>query len=75
MYIGDNVISIKDVAFGYCSSLKSIFIPKSVVKIGNQILKNCETIKIYCEAEEQPAGWSEQWHSYPENVKWGCSRE
>ena len=75
VYIGDNVISIEEKAFAYCSSLKSIFIPKSVVKIGRQVFVSCENIKIYCEAEEKPAGWSDDWHYNSENVTWNCSRE
>ena len=48
--------------FKYCTSLKNIIIPKSVVEMGYSIFEGCDSLAtIYCEAEEKPEGWDDNW--------------
>jgi len=64
-------------AFELCSSLEKIVIPKSVEKIEGNAFENCSKLRdIFCEAEEKPEGWDENWLSYfvrGKNVHWGKS--
>ena len=68
--IPDSVTSIGDYAFRGCRSLTSIVIPDSVISIGDYAFEYCNNLKIYCEAEEQPDGWSSSWNSSGLPVIW-----
>ena len=59
-----------------CSGINNIIIPKNVTKVGMGIFGWCTNgpIKIRCEAESKPTGWSDKWMDYaPEGttVEWG----
>ena len=43
--LGDKVTSIGDGAFGYCSSLKSMVIPKNINSINNYVFDGCTGLK------------------------------
>lgn len=58
-------------AFHYCRNLESIYIPESVTYIGSDAFRECNKLTVYCEAEEQPAGWVEDWNENYCPVVWG----
>ena len=64
------VTCIGDFAFLNYSSLESIVIPKSVISIGEGAFYN-NNLTVYCEAETQPIGWSEEWSLETTPVVWG----
>ena len=76
IYIGDDVLSIREKAFAYCSSLESIFIPKSVLKMEQNVFYGINGIKIYCEAESKPIGWHDDYLSSNNSFEifYGCVR-
>lgn len=58
------VTSIGDFAFSLCSKLSNVIIPESVSFIGEGAFEKCDVLKIYCEAESQPIGWSVMWNGF-----------
>ncbi len=72
--IESGVASIGRSAFYNCSSLayKKVIIPKTVTAVDQYIFEGCGKVKLYCEAESQPAGWHEWWNYYNNcTVTWG----
>ncbi len=62
--IGNSVTSIGYEAFYFCTSLESIIIPDCVEIMAEGVLRGCENLTdVYCEAESQPEGWSEDWNA------------
>ncbi len=59
--IPDGVTSIGAGAFYDCTSLTEIVIPDGVTSIENLAFFGCSSMTIYCEAEEQPRGWTYGW--------------
>ena len=54
--------AVGDGAFSDNRFLRTVFIPKTVVFMGDGVFKGCDDLEtVYCEAEEQPRGWSYQW--------------
>ncbi len=66
-----SVTRIAGEAFLYCRNLTSITIPDCITSIDDYAFKDCNALTIYCEAEEQPSGWSNYWNSY-RPVVWDC---
>ena len=53
--IPNNVTSIGNGAFSYCSGLTSVTIPNSVTSIGDYAFYNCDELHdVYCHAEKAP---------------------
>ena len=48
---------IGDYAFASCKSLKKVYIPKSVISVGQRIFDHSKDVIIYCEAESRPITW------------------
>ena len=67
----DSIESIGRYAFSGCEDLTDIFIPASVTSMEIDVFMNCPNLTIYCEAESQPAGWSETWNWSGRPVVWG----
>lgn len=67
----DSIESIGRYAFSGCEGLTDIFIPASVTSMEIDVFMNCPNLTIYCEAESQPAGWSETWNWSGCTVVWG----
>ena len=61
---------IPETAFFGCETLVLIYIPKSVISIGQYAFAGCSSLSIYCEAESQPEGWDKHWNSDNRPVSW-----
>ena len=73
-YIGNDV-------FAYDTSLSSIFIPDSVISMGEMVFTSwSENQIINCEATSKPNGWNEKWSNYSYSssakatINWGATR-
>ena len=69
-------------AFTECKRIKRIVIPKSVTMVGASIFPHGGDIKICCEAESKPVGWSSSWDKKGfvfggkhKNIIWGYKGE
>lgn len=67
----DSLQKIDSSAFRRCSSLGEIQIPLSVERIGEHVFYSCDNIVVYCEADECPEGWTENWIESSQTVYWG----
>jgi hypothetical protein len=61
-------------AFRNCSSLETLFIPSSVVLIGNGAFEGCTGLTIYCQRAEAPLGWESAWSGNCP-VVWGVEKD
>lgn len=53
--VPNNITSIDNYVFKWCSSLNSVSIPSSITSIGYEAFKNCSCLKeVYCYAENVP---------------------
>lgn len=69
--IPDSVKTISHYAFSGCSSLQTIIIPKSVVKMGMEVFIKCENLSIKCEIDKKPeSGWDYSWNADERPVQW-----
>ena len=69
--IPDTVQRIESGAFSmYAPGFSSIIVPRSVI-FNEGIYIGSNNLTIYCEAEEQPETWNENWNSRGHNVVWG----
>jgi hypothetical protein len=58
----NTVQCIEEGVFDSCENLKSITIPNSVTEMGGFVFSGCSSLEtIYCEAEEKPDGWDDDW--------------
>ncbi|MBO7143395.1 MAG: leucine-rich repeat protein [Salinivirgaceae bacterium] len=58
-------------AFKDCDDIEEIIIPEAVEKIGKDAFINCDDdLTIFCEAEEQPEGWNEDWNAGEYTTIW-----
>ena len=71
----ENLKTISNDAFFACANLKEIVIPKNVETIGKRAFYGCYKLKIYCEAESKPDGWSDEWNPNDRPVVWGYKEE
>ena len=72
--IPDSVTSIGAYAFRDCTRLTSVTIPDSVTSIGDEAFSSWRNLKIYCEAESKPIGWSSDWNPEHRPVVWGVKK-
>lgn len=79
--IPDTVTSIGMYAFAYDKALTSIFIPASVISMGETVFINwTEDQTINCEVTSKPDGWNEKWSYYSYSapakatINWGATR-
>ncbi len=69
----NGITQIGSLAFGYCDALKMVYVTESVSTIGEYAFYGCPKLKIYCEAEDAQAGWSQYWNYYDSPVVWKAS--
>ncbi len=66
--------SVKNIganAFASCESLKKIIIPEQLEVIGANAFDACTSLTIFCEAEEMPDSWDDDWNAFDCPVIWG----
>ncbi len=74
--IPDNIKQVETCAFQNCAGLIAVYIPKSVHAIQADAFLNCEGVTIYCEAEQKPEDWDDNWcETVANEVHWGVTRE
>ena len=73
--IPNSVTKIGYGTFSDCKSLEKIFIPKSVINIGSGAFENCDKLIIYCEVEEKPSGWNNNWNISDRPIIWKHNKE
>ena len=66
-HIGSWAFSVADIC-----SLTEIIIPKSVSNIGEFSFRGQACLTIYCEATQQPSGWSNNWNGDC-TIIWNCN--
>lgn len=64
-----NTIGIE--CFQSCKTLESIYIPSSVTYINHDAFSDCPNLTIYCEMDEKPDAWHDNWNSGSNTVIWG----
>lgn len=62
---------IEESAFVNCSGLESAAIPEQVERIGSLAFEGCRGLHVYCEAEEKPQEWADDWVDDACKVDWG----
>ncbi len=67
-----SVTAIAGGAFYGYTMLESIIIPECVTAVNKGAFDGCSNLIIYCEAESQPDGWSEDWNFINRPVVWNC---
>lgn len=73
--VPNSVTCISDYAFSNCANLTFIKIPSSVTSIGLKAFVNCKRLTIYCEVEEKPIQWHNEWNSTHCTVVWGHKQD
>ncbi len=74
--IHENTEFIANLAFSGCAGIESLTIPRKVTAIGNNSLRSCNFLAVYCEVAAKPEKWDDEWnkcdndYSYP--VIWNC---
>ena len=72
--IPSNIQCIETRAFFDCKSLKTVFIPKSVIFIAPNAFSKCPELIIRCENKSKPIEWDKDWNSENNPVEWGCPK-
>jgi hypothetical protein len=70
-----NASSLGEKCFYECRYIKNIYIPTTVLTIGDDAFYKCPSLTIYTEHESKPSGWSEYWNSDGRRVVWGYEPE
>ena len=70
--VPDNVTTIGGFAFNFSNFLTSVVIHDNVSTVGFYAFGWCKpSLKIYCESENQPSGWSLDWNYSNCPIVWG----
>lgn len=67
-----NLKYINRMAFDNCTGLTEVYIPSTVVFIGNYAFMGCSNLVIKCQATSQPSSWQPDWNYSNCPVIWGC---
>ena len=60
--IEDGIEFIGELAFYDCDNLNIVVIPRSVISIGYRAFYYGNDMTIFCEADEMPSGWNDEWN-------------
>ncbi len=72
--IHENITHIGGMAFYDCKGLTNVIIPQTVITMETDVFEGCSNLKIYCEADSRPDGWSGSWNG-GRPVTWGYTTE
>lgn len=84
LYINDELVTdvvlttateISHSAFFNCESIESIYIPKTVTTVGRSAFAGCTSLTIYCEADEKPTGWDDEFNYSNCPTMWGQQKD
>ena len=84
LYINDELVTdvvlttatkISHSAFFNCESLESIYIPKTVTTVGRSAFAGCTSLTIYCEVDEKPTGWDDEFNYSNCQILWGQQKD
>ena len=70
IHITSSLKSIKAFAFNNCRWLSTIIIPESVIEMGYDVFHDCR-IRVYCQMDEMPESWDNDWNLQGCEVVWG----
>ena len=68
------VNAISSYTFNHCDNLKSVIIPDSVIKIGNYAFDIKSSLELYCEVNEKPLEWDDNWCLSNCRIIWGFNK-
>jgi len=68
------VTAIRGNTFLNCLNLISVKIPESISSVSYYAFANCPALTIYCEAEEKPSDWHDNWNYAKCPVVWNCTK-
>jgi hypothetical protein len=71
---GFNVTRIQAYAFSGNTQLQSIYIPATILSIGEYAFQGADNIVINIEASEKPCGWHTDWNATNETVNWNVDQ-
>ena len=74
LYISEGIEKIGSYAFKGCVGLNNIVIPSSVNDIGEGAFADCPDMEIFCDADEKPSGWDDNWAPDGKPVTWGFNK-
>ncbi len=67
-----SVTSIGNNAFSNCWNLTEFTIPDTVVQLGENVFDGSFALTLYCEAEQKPVEWSDNFNSPNVPTVWDC---
>ena len=60
--ISSSVTTVGNYAFMSCYNLREIEIPSSVKSLGSYAFSLCDKLTIFCQAQEKPSSWADNWN-------------
>ena len=74
-FVGESHLNYLGIlCFASCPYLSTFFIPASVVYVGEDSFMYCFELTIYCEFDQPPTGWDDNWNSSGCPVVWGYTQ-
>ena len=70
--ISSDVTSIKEREYKDYKNLETIFIPDSVISVGNDVFEGCDNVTIYSSLAGSTSGWAQFWNRTSRPAIFGC---